>query len=64
MEFRADRRSAAAIVQGGEKLAKRKGKMTMNRSAITGRFVSDSAAARHPRTTVRETVSRPKGKRK
>jgi hypothetical protein len=45
-------------------LAKGKGKRTVNRSAITGRFVSDSAAARHPRTTVRETVSRPKGKRK
>lgn len=36
-----------------------KGKM--NRSAITGRFVSKATAVRHPRTTVTETVSRPSG---
>ncbi|MCZ8139244.1 MAG: hypothetical protein ACK5XS_10205 [Armatimonadota bacterium] len=27
-----------------------------NRSAITGRFVNDAAAARWPKTTVRETI--------
>lgn len=26
-----------------------------NRSAITGRYISNAAAARHPRTSVRET---------
>lgn len=40
-----------------------------NRSAITGRYISDAAAARHPKTTVVETVKpkpcpqpKPKGK--
>lgn len=42
-----------------------------NRSAITGRYINDAAAARHPKTTVVETVkpskpspppSKPKGK--
>lgn len=27
-----------------------------NRSAITGRYISDAAAARHPKTTVVESV--------
>ncbi|MBX7134479.1 MAG: hypothetical protein K1X67_17555 [Fimbriimonadaceae bacterium] len=27
-----------------------------NRSAISGRFINDAAAARHPKTTVVETV--------
>jgi hypothetical protein len=54
--------SAAAIPKGVRELAK--GKKSANRSAITGRFVSRATAARHPRTTVRETVSRPSGKRK
>lgn len=27
-----------------------------NRSAITGRYINDAAAARHPKTTVVETV--------
>jgi hypothetical protein len=26
-----------------------------NRSAITGRYISNAAAARHPRTSIRET---------
>lgn len=41
-----------------------------NRSAISGRYISDAAAARHPKTTVVETVKpskpssqpKPKGK--
>jgi hypothetical protein len=41
-----------------------KAKKTVNRSAITGKFVSKATAKRHPKTTVRETVSRPKGKKK
>ncbi len=28
-----------------------------NRSSITGRYISNAAAARHPRTSVRETGS-------
>ena len=40
-----------------------KGKKTVNRSAITGRFVSKATAKRHPRTTVREMVNS-SGKRK
>lgn len=31
--------------------------MARNRSAITGRFISNAAAARHPRTTVVERGS-------
>jgi len=34
---------------------------TRNRSAKTGRFINNAAAARHPRTTVRESVSRKGG---
>lgn len=30
-----------------------------NRSAITGRFVNDAAAARWPKNTVRESVNPP-----
>ena len=32
-----------------------------NRSAITGRYISNAAAARHPRTSVRESSSRSTG---
>jgi len=42
------------------KLAKGK----VNRSAISGRFVSKATAKRHPKTTVTETVNRPSGKKK
>ena len=35
-----------------------------HRSAVTGRFVAKATAARHPRTTVSETVKRPKSKGK
>lgn len=37
-----------------------KNKAKVNRSAISGRFISNAAAARHPKTSVRETVGRPK----
>lgn len=33
-----------------------------NRSAITGRYISDAAAARHPKTTVVESVKRAQSK--
>ena len=39
--------------------AGQKGQVSMakvNRSAISGRFVSNATAARHPRTTVTQTV--------
>jgi hypothetical protein len=39
-----------------------KNKAKVNRSAITGKFISNAAAARHPKTSVRETVNRPKRK--
>ncbi|MCF8703313.1 alkaline shock response membrane anchor protein AmaP [Corynebacterium pseudokroppenstedtii] len=35
-----------------------KGKVTVNRSAISERFVKASTAARHPKTTVTETRSK------
>lgn len=33
------------------------------RSAVTGRFVKQSTAKRHPRTTVNESVTRPRKRR-
>jgi hypothetical protein len=39
-------------------------KLRVNRSAISGRFISNAAAARHPKTTVRETVTRPSSRKK
>lgn len=45
-----------------EKMTKRlDGRGSVDRSAITGRFVSNSAAGRHPRTTIREGVTRGRG---
>ena len=38
----------------------RKKSGTRARSAITGRFVSKKTAKRHPKTTVVETVKKPK----
>jgi hypothetical protein len=38
-------------------------KQKVSRSAITGHFVSKATAARHPKTTVTETVSRPSGRK-
>jgi len=35
----------------------KKGSGISNRSAITGRYVSDATAARHPKTTVTESNS-------
>ena len=39
-------------IEGGEIMAVRK----IGRSAITGRFVKKSTVARHPKTTVTQTV--------
>lgn len=39
----------------------RGGKGGGNRSAITGRYISNAAAARHPRTTVRESGGKNSG---
>ena len=35
-------------------------KETKSRSAITGRYVSDNYANKHPKTTVKETNNKPK----
>jgi hypothetical protein len=48
------------VAEEVRKLAKGK----VNRSAISGRFVSKATAKRHRKTTVTETVKRPSGKRK
>lgn len=37
-------------------------KTTVNKSAITGRFVSNATVARHPNTTFKQTVSKPNPK--
>ena len=39
------------------------GKRTVNKSAVTGRFVSNRQVARSPKTTYKQAVSR-KGKKK
>jgi hypothetical protein len=42
-----------------EKMTKRlDGRGSADRSVVTGRYVSNAAAARHPRTTIREGVTR------
>jgi hypothetical protein len=33
-------------------------KTTVNRSAVTGKFVTEQYAKRHPKTTVKETVKK------
>ena len=33
---------------------------TVNKSAITGRFVSDNYAKKHPKTTVKQTIKKSK----
>jgi hypothetical protein len=38
------------------------GKKTVNRSAITGRFVTKQTMERHPKTTVVQTVRSKRGK--
>lgn len=37
-----------------------KDKAHRNRSAISGRFITEAAAARWPKTSVRESTDRPK----
>lgn len=42
---------------GGKKgRGKSKGNKTRNRSSVTGRFVTDKYAKKHPRTTIKEKV--------
>jgi hypothetical protein len=42
--------------------SKRTGTMKVYKSAVTGRFVTESYAKRHPKTTFRETVKAGKSK--
>lgn len=35
-------------------------RIRVSRSAVTGRFVRDSYAKKHPRTTVRQTIKKKK----
>jgi hypothetical protein len=51
---------ACDAVKEVRKLAKGR----VNRSAISGRFVSKATVKRHPKTTVTETVNRRSGKKK
>ena len=41
-------------------MAKSSGTHTVGRSAITGKFVKPATVARHPNTTVTQTVKNPK----
>ena len=45
-------------------MAKKSSTRKVNRSAITGKFVTEDYAHRHPKTTVKETVKIPRRKRK
>lgn len=38
--------------------------MVHHRSAITGRFVKESYAKKHPKTTVKETINNKQNKKK
>lgn len=44
-------------------MAKKKSTRKVHRDAVTGRFVTEDYTKKHPRTTVTETVKRPKRKR-
>lgn len=45
-------------------MAKGQGSHKSNRSAVTGKFVSNKYAKSHPKTTVKETVKNPSLKKK
>ena len=45
-------------------MAEKKGPPKRTRSAITGRFVADEEAGKHPKTTVQEATKAPKKGRK
>lgn len=42
--------------------SKKTGTLKVNKSAITGRFVTEAYAKRHPKTTFKETIKTGKGK--
>ena len=48
--------SAMVISTGDKHQSKERAMAKVNRSASTGRFVSSATAARHPKTTISQTV--------
>ena len=42
--------------------SKRTGTLKVNKSAVTGRFVTEAYAKRHPKTTFKETIKAGKHK--